>query len=264
LDGLEGDPVAGFNLWLGGVWDDLTSKKRWVEAAKNVNQSFNPLYIGANHISKIATGKDLEGIPNDFRGTQGAVSDAGVDVMAWVTGERFLKIFGGYGTNALEAELNSARSTLQSPGTPKPPVNKPVLQDLTAEETKALSTRAKTIISNKSNSLTSEAIVEQRLRSQLGPDEDILAKPRIYIGDGSSGKYAQPDFAVYNTKSGQFVKLVDAKDGNATLTTAQKQINKYGGVFKGTSRADDVVPQKVAPNPEAIQIERTNVAQSSN
>src|SRR4029077_16530394 len=108
----------------------------------------------------------------------------------------------------------------------------------------------------KSNSLASEAIVKERLISQLGKDEAILAKPRIYIGDGSSGKYAVPDFAVYNTKTGQFVKLVDAKDGNAVLTNAQKDINQYGGTFKGSSRAPKAAPQKVTPSADAIQVER--------
>lgn len=125
-------------------------------------------------------------------------------------------------------------------------------------------TQAKRLLVNKSNSLTSEAIVKQRLTSQLGADEAILDKPRIYIGDGNSGKYAQPDFAIYNRATGRIVKLVDAKDGNATLTRAQQQINQYGGIFRGSSRDPAVVPQRVAPNPEAIQIERTSVALSNN
>ncbi|MEP7377907.1 MAG: RHS repeat-associated core domain-containing protein, partial [Chitinophagaceae bacterium] len=136
LDGLEGDPVREIELWLGGVWDDLTSAKRWKEVPKNLNETLNPIYIGANHAYKIATGKDFDGKPNDFRGTSGAVSDAGVDVMGFITGQRFFKILGAYGTNALESELNSTTRAIQSEATPKPPPNKPAIQQTTATETK--------------------------------------------------------------------------------------------------------------------------------
>ena len=122
--------------------------------------------------------------------------------------------------------------------------------------------KAAPIVANKANSLTSEQIVHQKLQSQLGPNEAILPKPRIYIGDGSSGKYAVPDFAVYNKNTGQFIRLVDAKDGNATLSTAQKQVNERGGVFRGSRRAKDAKPQTVGTN--SIQEERTNVAGGSN
>ena len=131
-------------------------------------------------------------------------------------------------------------------------------------ESTATTRGAKQLAINKKNSFLSESTVKQRLTNQLGKDEAILDKPRIYIGDGSSGKYAQPDFGIYNTKTGQFIMLVDAKDGNAVLTRAQEQINQYGGFFKGSSRAPEVVPQKIAKGTEAIKIERTNVAQGSN
>jgi RHS repeat-associated protein len=117
------------------------------------------------------------------------------------------------------------------------------------------------IVTNKANSLTSEQIVEQKLRANLAPNEAILPKPRIYIGDGSSGKYAVPDFAIYNKNTGKFVRLVDAKDGNATLSKAQEQVNQYGGTFNGSSRAKDAKAQSVAPN--SIQVERTNVGGSN-
>ena len=91
--------------------------------------------------------------------------------------------------------------------------------------------------------------------------EDILRKPRIYIGDGSSGKYAVPDFAVYNTKTGQITRIVDAKDGAAMPTKAQEQLNTYGGVFKGSSRAPKAVPQAIPKG--KLEVERTNVSQSN-
>ncbi len=121
--------------------------------------------------------------------------------------------------------------------------------------------KATKLIANKSNSAISESIVQQKLISQLGANEAILIKPRIYIGDGSSGKYAIPDFGVYNTKTGNFVKLIDAKDGKATFSKAQQQVNQYGGTFKGSSRATDAKPQTVAPN--SIQVERTKVTRSN-
>ncbi|TCZ65208.1 RHS repeat-associated core domain-containing protein, partial [Flaviaesturariibacter aridisoli] len=262
LDGLEGDPVAETKDWLVGIWDDLTSKKRWVQAARNVNQKFNPLYIAADHISKIARAKDIEGNPIDRRGRSGAVQDAMADGIMYVSGTRFVKVLGAYGTNALEAEINSTRRALNSTSNIKAPANKPALQATTIEETNFASKRNVLVVNN-ANSLTSEAIVREKLTSNLGPDELILEKPRIYIGDGSSGKYATPDFAVYNRNTGQIVKLVDAKDGLGDLTRAQKQINKYGGIFKGSGRAPEAQPQKIAAGPDAIKIERTNVAQGA-
>jgi RHS repeat-associated protein len=127
-----------------------------------------------------------------------------------------------------------------------------------ADATAAVETRAAQFAANKSNGAISESIVHQSLKSQLGANEAILSKPRIYIGNGSSGKYAIPDFAVYNTKTGNFVKLIDAKDGAATLSKAQQQVNQYGGTFRGSSRAPKANAQKVAPN--SIKVERTNVA----
>ncbi len=110
---------------------------------------------------------------------------------------------------------------------------------------------------NQANSDASEEMVYKRLQSVLGEDEAILLKPRIYIGDGSSGKYAVPDFAIYNTKTGQFSRIVDAKDGGGDLTPAQQQLNEQGGTFRGSSRAPNAKPQKVQPN--SIQTEKTNV-----
>jgi RHS repeat-associated protein len=116
--------------------------------------------------------------------------------------------------------------------------------------------KAAQLIVNQSSGASSEAIVQQRLQSQLGANEAILVKPRIYI-NGGSGKYAVPDFAVYNKNTGAFVRLVDAKDGNATLSNAQQQVNQHGGTFNGSSRAKDAKAQTVGKN--SIQEERTNV-----
>ncbi|MDB5137940.1 MAG: hypothetical protein JWP37_4543 [Mucilaginibacter sp.] len=126
-----------------------------------------------------------------------------------------------------------------------------------ADVTSAVETKAAQFAAGKSNGAIPGSIVHQGLKSQLGANEAKLSKPRIYI-NGGSGKYAVPDFAVYNTKTGNFVKLVDAKDGAATLSKAQQQVNQYGGTFRGSSRAPKANAQTVAPN--SIKVERTNVA----
>jgi hypothetical protein len=123
----------------------------------------------------------------------------------------------------------------------------------------AAETKSAQLKINSQNGATSEDIVRGRLQNQLGDNEAILTKPRIYIGDGSSGKYATPDFAIYNTKTGQISRIVDAKNGGATLSRAQQQLNEYGGIFRGSSRATDAKPQSVKPG--MIQVERTNVSQ---
>ncbi|MHA4810293.1 RHS repeat domain-containing protein [Flavitalea flava] len=112
---------------------------------------------------------------------------------------------------------------------------------------------------NRKSGAASEDLVRSRLQSQLGENESILSKPRIYIGDGSSGKFATPDFAIYNTQTGLITRIVDAKDGGSPLSKAQLQLNEYGGVFRGSSRATDAAPQSVKPN--MIEVERTEVNQ---
>jgi len=113
---------------------------------------------------------------------------------------------------------------------------------------------------NKQNSNPSEEIVYNRLRNQLGEDERILKKPRIYIGDGSSGEFAVPDFMIYNTKTGGIVRIVDAKNGGGQLSSPQQKLNEEGGRFNGSSRAKEAKAQSIPKG--SVEIERTNVANS--
>ena len=131
----------------------------------------------------------------------------------------------------------------------------------TARATTVATKRAKQLSINAQNGTTSEDIVFKRLESQLGSDEAILRRPRIYIGDGSSGEYSNPDFLIYNTKTGQIGKIVDAKDGTAQLTSQQAKLNEQGGTFYGSSRATRAAPQSVKPG--QVQVERTNVGQQA-
>jgi RHS repeat-associated protein len=96
----------------------------------------------------------------------------------------------------------------------------------------------KVLAQNKANSKLSEEKVKNDLTNSLQNNEELLVKPRIYINDGS-GNFAAPDFAVVDKTTGKFKKLVDAKDGNAELTTRQKALNEHGGTFKGTKRTKD-------------------------
>ncbi len=117
--------------------------------------------------------------------------------------------------------------------------------------------RAQQLKINNSNSKTSEDIVFDRLSKQLGEEEAILKKPRIYIGDGSSGEYATPDFALYNKRTGQITRIVDAKDGGGGLSGPQLKLNQQGGTFRGSSRSSTIKPQAVKSG--SVEIERTNV-----
>lgn len=120
------------------------------------------------------------------------------------------------------------------------------------------SRRALQLKINNQNSEISEEIVFKRLQSQKSVDEEILKKPRIYIGDGSSNEYAVPDFAIYNTKTGQIRRIVDAKDGEGGLRDPQRKLNEQGGTFKGSSRARNAKPQSISKG--AVEIERTNIS----
>jgi hypothetical protein len=135
--------------------------------------------------------------------------------------------------------------------------NTPSADDNSPNEATASARKSTQLATNSQSGMASEDIVRGKLQGQLGENEAILAKPRIYIGDGSSGKYATPDFAIDNTKNGQISRIVDAKNGGATLSTAQQQLNQYGGVFRGSSRATDATPQSIKP--DMIEVERTNV-----
>src|SRR5687768_9544671 len=60
-------------------------------------------------------------------------------------------------------------------------------------------------------------------------------KARIYIR-GGKGKYANPDFVIYDRKNDKVTRIVDAKNGNAQLSTNQKLLNEKGGVLEQSGR----------------------------
>ena len=127
-------------------------------------------------------------------------------------------------------------------------------------------TRAAQLKFNTADGKLSESIVEKKLQSQVGEKEILILKPRIYLNDAAgkvTNNYATPDFAIIDRSTGKKVKIVDAKNGNAVLSAAQEELNKNGGIFKGSSREPLATPnQKIAPN--SIQIERTNVNSTGN
>jgi hypothetical protein len=135
-----------------------------------------------------------------------------------------------YGTNRLQAGIFKNYSMLDD-----------------VPEWKSTSTRGEILAKNKAISLTSEAIVRDRLTSQLASDEILMMKPRFYIQKGGIETYTVPDFAVYNRTTNQFVKIVDAKNGNGGFTTNQNILNREGGTFRGSSRYPAAQPQSVAP-----------------
>jgi RHS repeat-associated protein len=118
--------------------------------------------------------------------------------------------------------------------------------------------RAQQLKVNKNNSIASEAITEENLLKNLGENEILLRKPRIYIGDGKNTKdFSVPDFAIYNTKTGQIVKIPAAKSGDAGLTNQQSRLNDQGGQFKGTKRERRAKKGTVPPG--MFEINRTPV-----
>lgn len=99
---------------------------------------------------------------------------------------------------------------------------------------------------------------------ELGPDEIILDQPRIYIGDGSTGTYSNPDFAIYNTKTNKITRIIDAKDGGGGYTVRQVELNEQGGTFYGTKRNPNATKKIIGAggikvDPGIVEQKRTNV-----
>jgi hypothetical protein len=119
-------------------------------------------------------------------------------------------------------------------------------------------TSSPTIQQKRATSIQSQSLVRSRLESQLGPDEILIEQPRFYIGDGANKKlYAVPDFAIYNTKTNQFVRIPDAKNGGGALTGNQKLLNEQGGTFNGSDRYPQAQPQSIRPG--LVTIEKTTL-----
>lgn len=102
-----------------------------------------------------------------------------------------------------------------------------------------------TLAQKRTTSVASESIVRSRLTGQLKPDEMLMEKPRFYIMKDGKETFTTPDFAIYNTKTNQFVSIPDAKNGGASLTTNQGILNSQGGEFRGSSRYPQAKAQKV-------------------
>ena len=75
----------------------------------------------------------------------------------------------------------------------------------------------------------------------------LIVKPRFYIQKNGVETYTVPDFAIYNTSTKSFTRIIDAKNGNGGFTTNQSILSTEGGTFRGSSRYRDVPAQSVAP-----------------
>jgi RHS repeat-associated protein len=121
------------------------------------------------------------------------------------------------------------------------------------------------ICENQDKSKLSEADVKQQLEEKY-PDHEILEKPRVYVYDenGTINGYSNPDFMVIDQK-GSIVEIADAKDGYAgktdyeKLSDRQKQLQDYGGEFRGSSRSINLKKSDVQAQGGPIQIAKGNV-----
>lgn len=226
-------------------WLEKPSLQPWEKggAMAEVNENFNPLFILNNHADKILYKKDFYGEPVDYRGRGGAIADAGTDVILYLTGEKLFKAVLGpknsYQVLEQQAAKNKAMTGSVKP-TPTPPNPK-----LTAGQQ---------VLVNKAVSQVSEDIVRSRLNAGLTANQILIEKPRFYIGNGE--KYCTPDFAIYNTETKLFDKIVDAKNGGADFTKGQRQFNQMGGRFEGSRSYPKVKAQTVN---QTITKETTNV-----
>ena len=239
VDGLEPtDPIGWLNWQLSTFFDDDKPN----EIRKTIN-ALNPVAVVNNHACRILYNKNFDGTP--VLPYENPVTDLGTDVILYLTGEKVFKVILGpkNSVQVLEQQMaknesllagTNPKATTTTP-TPTPPKLSPVQV-------------------YKAESKISEAIVEDRLKAGLGANEVIVKKPRFYIGNGK--KYAVPDFAIYNTETKKFVKIVDAKNGGGELTTAQKQLSELGGRFRGSKRYKDVKAQDVKLK---VEKETTNI-----
>jgi hypothetical protein len=150
---------------------------------------------------------------------------------------------GGFNKNPLKAPTAEL---------PKKTTNKPVIEANGANASAARSntatrTQSPSIQQKQATSRTSESIVKDRLNSQLASDEMLIVKPRFYIQKNGVETYTVPDFAIYNTSTKSFTRIIDAKNGNGGFTTNQSILSTEGGTFRGSSRYRDVPAQSVAP-----------------
>lgn len=153
------------------------------------------------------------------------------------------------GAVLLKAELKAASGELKAVSSEI----KTVSREVKASEIKPKATPP-TLLAKRITSIASEASVKDKLLSQLGKDEILMEKPRFYIQKGGAQTYTTPDFAIYNTKTNQFMQIVDAKNGGATLTTNQNILNTQGGTFNGSSRYPQAKPQSIAPGKVSTEV----------
>jgi hypothetical protein len=211
------------------------------KAGTAFNKTWNPVYILSNHTSRIFRGKDIEG--NKVLPYEQPIAEAFTDVFLYITGQRLFKVVLGP-KNYVQVVEQQLMKNEAGIGTARP----------TATPNPKL-TAAQQLVVNREVSKISEDIVETKLRTGLADGEILMTKPRFYLGGGQ--KYATPDFAIYNKNTKQFVSIIDAKNGNATLTRAQKQLNESGGTFKGSSRYPEAAAQSIRPN--MVTQETTNI-----
>ena len=208
------------------------------EKLASFNRNINPVGIAWYNSYQIATGKDFDTKQPAYGGRIGGISNLGVNALMYASGEKFSLLFSP--APELEIELNA---------------NKGLIGETNPVSTSNKFTLAERLKANIKVSKISEDIVENRLKAGLSENEILIKKPRFYIGKGD--KYAVPDFAIYNTKSEQFVKILDAKNGVADFTKAQRQLNELGGKFRGSSRFPNVRSQEIPKG--MLTKEKTNV-----
>jgi RHS repeat-associated protein len=107
LDGLE---ITFSDVWnnRASIVDWINDPGTWTKGAKNINETINPIYQAYGHGYEIITRKDFN--TGEFKGRGRAISDAGVNVMMWITGEKAFSVF-RY-ENAVEKQMLKRSSAM--------------------------------------------------------------------------------------------------------------------------------------------------------
>src|SRR5205085_102646 len=82
----------------------------------DVNDNYNPIGLAFNHGCKIVSGRDRYGDPIDYRGTVGAITDAGADLMMYLTFAKLFKVATGPKNSFQLLEEQAAKNEALSQG----------------------------------------------------------------------------------------------------------------------------------------------------
>jgi len=230
-----------------------------------VNLATSLYNSGDDNVRSIRQGTWLKDTWNGIKGTGSSIRNATVSTYKYIntntpldalkslgTGKGFQTTlsyfaFDGFSTEAKASDAVAARTTEKAAD---------VVHGGTAEgaasntATAVVKTETKTqqVLVNQTASKISEDIVREQLTKNLGKDEMLLEKPRIYIGDGTDiDDYSVPDFAIYNRETGEITDVVDAKNRSGNFTTPQLRLKELGGVFKRSRRYKNIKNKKVLP-----------------